>query len=73
MGKNNIKYKDLIVGPVMVVTDENGDERKFYSLSATAKFIGVSMAMMYYVHNNRRTKISRRVGGSKEFRNEWLD
>ena len=68
MGKNNIKYKDLIVGPLMVVTDE--DERKFYSLSAAAKFIGVSMATMYYVQNNRRTKISRRVGGSTEFRIE---
>ena len=66
MEKNNIKYKDQIAGPLMVVTDEDGDERKFNSLSAATKFIGVSMATMYYVHNNHRTKISTRVCGQKK-------
>ena len=57
----------------MIIKDENEDGRKFYSLSSAAKFIGVSIATMNYVHNNRRTRISRRVGGQRTFKIEWLN
>ena len=73
MEKNNIEYKDLLNKPLIVITDEDGKERKFDSLYAAAKFMGVSMATMYYVRNNRRTRISRRVGGQKTFKIEWLN
>ena len=67
MEKNNIKNIDSSAKSLTIVKDENGDERKFYSLSSAAKFIGVSIATMNYVYNNRRTRISRRVGGQKTF------
>ena len=47
----------------MVVKNEDGDTKKFYTLTSASKFIGVSMATMYYVHKNRRTRIARRVSG----------
>ena len=65
MGKNNINDIDSLANSLMIVKDENGNERKFYSLSSGAKFIGVSFAIMHYVHKNRRTRISKRVGGQK--------
>ena len=57
----------------MIVKDEKGNERKLYSLSSAAKFIEVSFATMHYVHKNRRTRISKRVGGQKTFQIEWLN
>ena len=55
--KNNLKNIDSLAKSLMVVKDENGDERKFYSLSSAVKFIGVSIATMHYIYNNHRTRI----------------
>ena len=38
-----------------VVESEDGETKKFYTLMSASKFIGVSMATMYYVHKKRRT------------------
>ena len=55
MEKNNVNDIDSLDNSLMIVNVENGNERKFYSLSSAAKFIGVSFATMHYVHKNRRT------------------
>ena len=51
----------------MIVTSENVESRKFYTLASGSKFIGVSMAMMYYAYKNHRVRVNRRVGGYKAF------
>ena len=56
----------------MIVTSENGESRKFYTLASASKFMGVSMSMMYYACKNHRVKVNRRVGGYKTFCIEWL-
>ena len=56
----------------MIVTSEDGETRKFYTLTFASKFMGVSMATMYYAYQNRRVRINRRVGGHKTFCIEWL-
>ena len=58
MDKNNINDIDSLANSLIIIKDENENERKFYSLSSAAKFIGVSFATMHYIHKNRRTKIS---------------
>ena len=42
------------------VESEDGETKKFHTLTSASKFIGVYMAMMYYVHKNRRTRINRK-------------
>ena len=56
----------------VIVRSENGESRKFYTLASASKFMGVSMAMMYYAYKNRRVRVNRRVGGCKTFCIEWL-
>ena len=73
MEKNNVNDIDSLANSLMIVKDENGNERTFYSLSSAAKFNGVSFATMHYVHKNRRTRISKRVGRQKTFKIEWLN
>ena len=73
MEKNNVNDIDSLANSLMIVKDENRNERKFYFLSSAAKFVGVSFATMHYVHKNRRTRISKRVGGHKTFKIEWLN
>ena len=60
--KNNVNDIDSLANSLMIVKDENGNERKFYSLSSAAKFIGVSFATMHYVHKNHRTRTNKGVG-----------
>ena len=73
MEKNNVNDIDSLANSLMIIKDENGNERKFYSLSSAAKFIGVSFATMHYIHKNCRTRISKRVGRQKTFKIEWLN
>ena len=65
MKKNNVNDTDSLANSLMIVKDENGNERKFYSLSSAAKFIGVSFATMHYVHKNCRTRISKELADKK--------
>ena len=65
MEKNNANDIDWLANSLMIVKDENGNERKFYALSSAAKSIGVSFSTMHYIHKNRRTRISKRVGRQK--------
>ena len=44
MEKNNGNDFDSLANSSMIVKDENGNEKKFYSLSSAAKSIGVSFA-----------------------------
>ena len=55
-----------------ISTSEDGESRKFYTLASGSKFMHVSMATMYYVHKNHRTRINRRVGGYKNLHIPWL-
>ena len=78
MMMNNIKDTYVIAKMTgselapMIVTSENGESRKFYTLASASKFIGVSITMMYYACKNRRVRVNRRVGGYKTFCIEWL-
>ena len=56
----------------MILTSENGESRKFYTLASAYKFMGVSMSMMYYAYKNGRVRVNRRVEGYKTFCIEWL-
>ena len=56
----------------MIVKSENGGTKKVYTLMSASKFMGVSMATMYYAYKNRRVRVNRRVGGYKTFCIEWL-
>ena len=40
MEKNNVNGVDSLANSLMIVKEENRNERKFYSLSSAAKFIG---------------------------------
>ena len=71
--KKNVNNIYSLANSLMIIKDENGNERKFYSLSSAAKFIGVSFATIQNVHKNRRTRISKKVGGQKTFEIEWLN
>ena len=51
----------------MIVKSKNGESRKFYTLVSASKFMGVSMATMYYAYKNCRVRVNRRVGGYKTF------
>ena len=51
----------------MIVKSEDGESRKFYTLTSASKFMGVSMPTMYYAYKNHRVRVNRRVGGCKTF------
>ena len=56
----------------VIVKSEDGESRKFYTLTSASKFMGISMPMMYYAYKNRKVRVNRRVGGYKTFHIEWL-
>ena len=45
---------------------------KYYSLSAAARGCGLLKETIVYAYRNRCMTITRRKGGSKVFRIEWL-
>ena len=57
----------------LIIESDDMEPTKYYSLSAAARDSGVSKQMIIYAYRNRRTRIVRRKGGTKEFRIEWLN
>ena len=56
----------------LIISSDDTEPTKYYSLSAAARDCGVSKQTIVYVYRNRKTKIVRRKGGFKVFRNECL-
>ena len=57
--------------PLIIESDDMG-LIKYYSLSAAARGCGLLKQTMVYAYRNRCTRITRRKGGYKVFRLEWL-
>ena len=57
----------------LIISSDDTEPTKYYSLSAAARDCGVSKQMIVYAYRNRKTRIVRRKGGFKVFRIEWLD
>ena len=57
----------------LIISSDDTELTKYYSLSAAAKGCGVSKQTIVYAYRNRCTRIVRRKGGTKEFRIEWLN
>ena len=56
----------------LIISSDDTEPTKYYSLSATAKGCGVSKQTIVYAYRNRKTRIVRRKGRFKVFRIEWL-
>ena len=55
-----------------IVSADDAEPIKYYSLSAAAKDCGVTKQTFNYAYRNRCMRIVRRKGGIKEFRIQWL-
>ena len=55
----------------LITESDDADPIKYYSMSAAAKYSGVTKQTLDYAHRNRCTRIVRRKG-VKEFRLTWL-
>ena len=58
--------------PLLIKSDDM-ERTKYYSLWAAARGCGLLKQTMVYAYRNRCTRITRRKGGSKVFRIEWLN
>ena len=56
----------------LIVSSDDTEPTKYYSLSAAARDCGVSKQTIVYAYRNRKTRIVRRKGGFKVFRVQWL-
>ena len=56
----------------MIIESKGISPTKYYSTSEAAKHCGVTKQTLDYALRNRCTRIVRRNGGVKEFRNTWL-
>ena len=56
----------------LIIESDDMEPTKYYSLSAAAKDCGILKQTIVYAYRNRCTTITRRKGGSKVFRIEWL-
>ena len=57
----------------LIMESDDMEPTKYCSLSAAARGCGLLKQMIVYAYRNRCTTITRRKGGSKVFRIEWLD
>ena len=57
----------------LIISSDDPEPTKYYSLSAAAKGCGVSKQTIVYSYRNWKTSIVRRKGGFRVFRIEWLD
>ena len=57
----------------LIIESDDMEPTKYYSLLAAARGCGILKQMIAYAYKNRCTTITRRKGGSKVFRIEWLD
>ena len=56
----------------LIISSDDTEPTKYYSLSAAARDCGVSKQTIVYAYRNRKTRIVRRKGRFKVFRIEWL-
>ena len=56
----------------LIISSDDKEPTKYYSLSSTARDCGVSKQTIAYAYRNRKTRIVRRKGGFKVFMIEWL-
>ena len=56
----------------LIIESDDIEPTKYYSLSAATRGCGLLKQMMVYAYRNRCMRITRRKGGSKVFRIEWL-
>ena len=56
----------------LIISSDDTEPTKYYSLSAAAKGCGISKQTIVYAYRNQKTRIVRRKGGFKVFRIEWL-
>ena len=56
----------------LIISSDDMEPTKYYSLSAAARDCGLLKQMIIYVYRSRCTRIVRRKGGTKELRIEWL-
>ena len=56
----------------LIISSDDMEPTKYYSLSAATRDCGVSKQMIVYAYRNRKMRIVRRKGGFKVFRIEWL-
>ena len=57
----------------LIIESNNMEPTKFYSLSAAASGCGLLKQIIVCAYRNRCMRISKRKGGSKVFKIEWLD
>ena len=57
----------------LIIESDDMEPTKYYSLSSAARGCGILKQTIVYAYKNRCTTITRRKGGSKVFRIEWLD
>ena len=57
----------------LIIESDDMEPAKYYSLLAAARGCGILKQMIIYAYRNRCMTITRRKGGSKVFRIEWLD
>ena len=57
----------------LIISSDDTEPIKYYSLSAAAKGCGVSKQTLDYAYRNRCTRIIRRKEDVKEFRIKWED
>ena len=55
-----------------IISTDDAEPFKYYSLSTAAKDCGVTKQTFNYAHRNRCNRIVRGKGGTKEFRIQWL-
>ena len=57
----------------LIIESDDMEPTKYYSLLAAARGCGILQQTIVYAYRNKCMTITRRKGGSKVFKIEWLD
>ena len=57
----------------LIIESDDMKPTKYYSLSAAARGCGLLKQKIVYAYRNRCMRVTRRKGGFKVFKIEWLD
>ena len=80
MVRDYIEKKDMTAEEIIESMDcekvplkvsHDGITKKFYSLAFAARYMGVPLATLYYVHSKNNDTVVRRKSGPKVFSVEW--
>ena len=73
--KNDVTIEDLLRSfddrLITVTVSSNGVLKKFYSLSSSANYMGVSLATVNYAYSKRRDTIRKMKGEPKVYYVKW--